>query len=204
MFKRLCDKTIKYPMVRLQPGPTFAVDEVESMLCNLEKAFRDHWFRHFPLWPWNVCGDDEDEAFPLLKHWINFARQAAALYRIDPDEWARITQSYVLRVPVKPRLRSEDEDDEGHFLIEACLSMVSNGAKYRLGFWGDWPDIGNHGHSAFFWRDYKATEYEYTYVKVVEEYRQEVDKALRGKLRDSYEDWVALRNEETVPDEGVI
>jgi hypothetical protein len=84
--------------------------------------------------------------------------------------------------------------------------MIATGAIYRLRYRGDWPDIRHAWKYSPFATDkrYRARENEYRYVEIVEGYGQEIDRALRQKLGDSYKDWMALRDEETVPDEGNI
>lgn len=214
MFKRLCGITITYDKVRLtlsnfsraasfyQQGNVTI--PIEQWSRDLEIAFRDHWFRNFPLWP-VVCDNSTPELHLILEHWMNFVRQTAALYRLDPHEWEKITRPYVSRLFVQTGLRSDGEDNERHALIEDCLSMLCNGAKYHF-FMGRWPvkDCLTDGNLSSA-KGYRALwTHEHAYFKVIEEYRQDIDTALRRKLGELYDDWVALRKQETVPDEGVI
>jgi hypothetical protein len=75
----------------------------------LREAFARHWLGGFPLWDSknnskkrrnqivaHYAGKGlETPTKGLLRHWMNFLRQAAALWRIEPSEFEALTRPFV-------------------------------------------------------------------------------------------------------------
>jgi hypothetical protein len=87
----------------LKGGPqSFSIFEKDSEhtaydFVNLRDAFQKHWIYGFPLWPIEEKYDTASGKSALLPYWLGMVRQTAALYRIDTEYWAAITNTFAKR-----------------------------------------------------------------------------------------------------------
>jgi hypothetical protein len=177
--------------------------DIGSRFCILEKVFWNHWIHGFPL---------KSSCEGLFSYWIEATSQTAALCRIDTTYWEELTPPYVKKFAnVQGSYRGRGYlAKSGLELVEDTVWMFAQAAEYRLGYNGDWKVTDNdvykmHGDDTYLYGPHiEATDKEYELVRIFAEYACTVDKALRERLGDCYEEYARLRKKEFVPDDGII
>lgn len=235
MMRTICFQTFTARNVHI--GLTFSAGPCNNDYSNLCVAFANHWLGGFPLWhpvrsshssseppsdsssEWSLDSSSNPSSNPepdmnqecLLKHWMYFVRQAAALYRIDDVFWATITRPFLqVFSDIFGDRELHDPSGEGTpiLIVKDALWMISEAAKYRMGYSGEWTDDKAYDYNGEYLLGSDdartASQKEYTLVEIVEGYRQAVDRALREKLGHCYDEWEQMSEDATVPDEGVI
>ena len=95
--------------------------------ANLRDLFEKHWMYGFPLW---LANGEKD---CVLSGWLRKVRQAAALYRIDAEQWAIITNDSNKRFTKLNTGRPMPHVADKVELVKRSLNMFENAVKNRLG-----------------------------------------------------------------------
>ncbi|KAI4636167.1 hypothetical protein J4E83_001121 [Alternaria metachromatica] len=170
-----------------------------------------HWLDGFPLWGCLTGLSDRQDCKGPFGDYMYSVRQVVALYRIDHEAWKSLSVGYLRRCEEM----GYDDALESNFatlsdaeLVEAVIDMLCKAIEYHLGYTGSYARIGRDqtewDQDIFETFRYKgshvktAYEKEHAIVRVVSLYRKKVDRTLRDRLGEVYEDW------ENVPDDALI
>jgi hypothetical protein len=201
----------------LKGGPqSFSIFEKDSEhtaydFVNLRDAFQKHWIYGFPLWPIEEKYDTASGKSALLPYWLGMVRQTAALYRIDTEYWAAITNTFAKRFaraqdPAHPH-GPKNVGNKAQ-LAEKALSMLGTAVELRLGHKAAWYDRDNfHDNEKYLIIGHGATPQEVELVSIAGLYGTLMDTRIRKLLGEEYSAWEDSWLDATVPDElpgGVI
>jgi len=180
-----------------------------------------HWFRGFPIWGCltGLSSSTSRTENPFTDFMYSI-RQNVALWRLDLDEWQRVSTSYLRRCERTENRRSPKNTKtywlqrESEEIVEATIDMLTKAAEYRLGYEGSFSPIARDGSEWYedcmtmfrYKGDHRkiAYEKEHAFVNVVRQYCEEVDVILRKRLGDQYEQWEKLPDEQKLPQDIVL
>jgi hypothetical protein len=164
-----------------------------------------HRLEGMPLWNCMTglteSSDIIDSATNGFKHFMYSVRQITPLYTTDRAIWRQLSTKYLKRchtmvyddrVP-HPKIPETDEE-----LVDTVVDRLVKAMNCRLNCDGDFADDGRDTWRSGM-RKRAATEASYAYLHVVNQYRSKVDRVLRSKLGDKYEEWEKAEDEKTMP-----
>lgn len=183
---------------------------------HMKRLVKLHWLDVFPLWDCLTGLSDRQDFKGPLGDYMYSVRQFVALYRIGHEAWKSLSVEYLRFCGAI----GEDGSSESDFvtlsdaeLVEAVIDMLCKAIEYNLGYTGSYARIGRDqtecDQDVFETFRYKgshvrvAHQKEHATVHVVSLYRRRVDKALRERLGEAYEDWESISDDALIP-EGVV
>ncbi len=187
-----------------------------SKFFRVKRLVELHWLDGCPLWGCLTGLSDRQDCKGPFGDYMYSVRQIVALYRTDYEAWKSLSIKYLYAC----RMMDEEEPSTDELealsdaeLIEAVIDMLYRAIEYNLGYGGSYSRVGRDktewNENAITMFSYKgshvkvAYEKEHAIVHVVGQYRKRVDKELRERLAEAYEEWEELPDKEGIP-EGVV
>jgi hypothetical protein len=176
-----------------------------------------HWLEGFPLWGCLTGFTDYDSDRGPFFDWMYSVRQIVVLYRIDRQAWREQSIKYLQTCQPFDR----DETTSYIFsklseveLVEAVIEWICNAIEYNLGYDGNFKTVARDGKEwdkdAFKVFRYKrknrkiAYEREHMIMCKVSQYCHKVDRLLRARLQDEYQEWERLPDKMGIPEGAVL
>jgi hypothetical protein len=176
-----------------------------------------HWLEGFPLWECLTGFTDfESDRSPFFD-WMYSVRQVVALYRIDRQAWREQSIRYLHdRRPfytdeTTSNIFSDFSDAE---LVEAVINWICNAIEYNLGYDGNFKTVDRDGKEwdkdafkVFRYKDKNRKivyEREYIITFKVGQYCNKVNRLLRARLQDEYQEWERLPDKMGIPEGAVL
>ncbi|KAI4938883.1 uncharacterized protein J4E92_000164 [Alternaria infectoria] len=215
------DNAVEIPPSRLHIEFDKEKEETDDGLhakkfVHVKRLVELHWLDGFPLWGCLTGLSDRQDCKGPFGDYMYSVRQVVALYRIDHEAWKSLSVEYLRRCEAM----GDDDALESDFatlsdaeLVEAVIDMLCGAIEYNLGYTGSYARIGRDqtewDQDVFETFRYKgshvrtAYEKEHAIVRVVSLYQKKVDRTLRDRLGEVYEDWESVPDDALIP-EGVV
>ena len=210
------DNAVEIPPSRLHIEIDDIEEEIDDGLhakkfVHAKRLIELHWLEGLPLFGCLTGLCDRGDCKGPFGDYMYSVRQIVALYRIDNEAWHSLSVKYLHdweTMDAYDSIESDFTDLDDAELVEQVIDTLCKGIEYNLGYKGSYSRLGRDKTE---WSQddlelfhYKgshaktAYEKEHAIVRVVSLYRKKVDRELRWRLGNTYEEWERLPDRDDV------